>query len=244
MELFRLYKVEAAPYAAINRNYTVSNMLTVEDNVILMENTTLTVPENTILHVKKGNFYVNGTIKCKGTILVDDGGVILPFDSTEGGCDIKLEEGGTMIIRGGGKVYAGCSKGSLGTAKGTGFLTLESGSQIINFGHLCAAQIDFKAGCSVTNRTGGKIELGYEVNDKKKFLSGEVGTWYANGDPVLKMASDGQVVFRVYPYSTMNLGPQLNNHYVKMYTYSADNGKATIDEHYNIKKPATRQKSN
>lgn len=162
-------------FTCINKDYTIGeNQVYVADSdLFLKENTKLTIPEGSVLCVKKGPFYVNGEIVCYGTILVEDGGIIMPFESTSGGSRIVMKEGGAMIIRSGGKVYAGCPKGSLGTQGDNGWLDMYAGSSIINFGLLIAGQCNFKYGqATLENHKGGAMLLGYtvETQNEKKFM--------------------------------------------------------------------------
>ena len=177
---FYFYEVQTNAYTCINRDYAIGTkenpqVYTADADLFLQEGVTLTVPEGSVLCVKKGRFFVNGEIKCSGTILVEDGGVIEPFESTGSGSRIVLEEGGTMIIRKGGKVFAGCPQGCLGTPQGGGWLDMKAGSSIINYGILIAGQCNFKYGqATLENHKDGIMCLGcslYSYADEKKFLN-------------------------------------------------------------------------
>ena len=167
---FYIYEVQSNYYTCINRNYQIGTkenpqVYTADADLFLKEGVTLTVPEGSVLCVKKGKFYVNGEIKCAGTILVEDGGVIEPFESTGSGSRIVLEEGGTMIIRKGGKVFAGCPAGALGTPEGNGWLDMYAGSSIINYGILIAGQCNFTYGqATLENHKDGIMCLGCSVD--------------------------------------------------------------------------------
>ena len=152
--------------------YTIGdNQVYVADkDLFLKEGVKLTIPDGSVLCVKNGPFYVNGEIECSGTILVEDGGIIMPYESTSGGSRIVLKEGGAMIIRSGGRVYAGCPKGSLWTQGDNGWLDMYAGSTIINFGLLIAGQCNFKYGqATLENHKGGKMFLGYTVNNEDEY---------------------------------------------------------------------------
>lgn len=153
---FLVYKIDSFTYTCINSNYTIGdNQVYVADkDLFLKEGVKLTIPDGSVLCVKNGPFYVNGEIECSGTILVEDGGIIMPYESTSGGSRIVMKEGGAMIIRSGGRVYAGCPKGSLGTQGDQGWLDMNAGSTIINFGLLVAGQCNFKYGqATIENHT-------------------------------------------------------------------------------------------
>ena len=177
---FYFYEVQSNAYTCINRNYTIGSkenpqVYTAEADLFLQEGVTLTVPEGSVLCVKKGRFFVNGEIKCAGTILVEDGGIIEPFESTGSGSRIILEEGGTMIIRKGGKVFAGCPAGALGTPEGNGWLDMYAGSSIINYGLLIAGQCNFSYGqATIENHKDAILCLGCSIDTyshEKDFLN-------------------------------------------------------------------------
>ena len=183
---FLCYKIDSFPYTCINSNYQIGeNQVYVADrDLILREGVKLTIPEGSVLCVKNGPFYVNGEIECSGTILVEDGGIIMPMESTSGGSRIVMKEGGAMIIRSGGRVYAGCPKGSLWTQGDNGWLDMYAGSSIINFGLLIAGQCNFTYGqATIENHKGGAMFLGYTVanSDENNFInSGQVQDHFFN----------------------------------------------------------------
>ena len=180
---FLFYKLSTVTYTCINSDYKIGeNQVYVADSdLFLKEGVKLTVPEGAVLCVKNGPFYVNGEIECSGTILVEDGGVIMPYESTGAGSRIVLKEGGAMIIRSGGRVYAGCPKGSLGTMGDQGWLDMYAGLYVINFGLLVAGQCNFKYGqATLENHKGGAMFLGYTVSNegKSKFMNAR---WSGSG---------------------------------------------------------------
>ena len=166
---FRMYQVNSFTYTCINSNYTIGeNQVYVADrDLFLREGVKLTIPEGSVLCVKNGPFYVNGEIECYGTILVEDGGIIMPYESTDAGSRIVMKEGGAMIIRSGGRVYAGCPKGSLWTQGDNGWLDMYAGSSIINFGLLVAGKCNFTYGqATIENHKGARMYLGYSVSNE------------------------------------------------------------------------------
>lgn len=132
---FAIYKITPVRYNCINADYKIGDdnnpQVYIADGknggLFLSEGVKLTVPKYSTLVVKNGPFYVNGTIDCYGTILVEDGGILTTYDSTDTGAVVNLYGGGSMIIRSGGRVYAGCPKGSLGAAK-DGWTSISSDS--------------------------------------------------------------------------------------------------------------------
>jgi len=213
---WEVYGRSTKTFTCINRNYTIGeNQVYVADaDLFLKEDVKLTIPEGSVLCVKNGPFYVNGEIECYGTILVEDGGIIMPMESTSGGSRIVLKEGGAMIIRSGGRVYAGCPKDSLGTKGDSGWLDMYAGSSIINFGLLVAGKCNFKYGqatienhkggamyllvagkcnfkygqATIENHKGGAMYLGYSVSDESKFLN---NGWYSGG---VKASTSGYTI--------------------------------------------------
>jgi len=89
------YRISNYTYTCINSNYTIGeNQVYVADrDLFLSEGVKLTIPDGSVLCVKNGPFYVNGEIECSGTILVEDGGIIMPYESTSGGSRIVMKGG-------------------------------------------------------------------------------------------------------------------------------------------------------
>ena len=173
-----LYVASKKYYTCINENWSIgaNQVYTADSDLILKDGVTLTVPEGAVLCVKKGAFFVNGIISCYGTILVEDGGIIMPYQASGEngrGCYISLKTGGTMIIEEGGRVYAGCPAGQLGT-KNQGWLDMHEGSTLVNYGLLVAGKCDFNlsgsGGGTIENHPGGAMFLGYTVDDPTKFM--------------------------------------------------------------------------
>ena len=158
-------------------------------DLFLKEGVKLTIPEGSVLCVKNGPFYVNGEIECYGTILVEDGGIIMPYESEAGGSRIIMKEGGAMIIRKGGKVYAGCPKDSLWTKGDNGWLDMYEGSSIINFGLFVAGKCNFKYGqATIENHKGGRMYLGYSINNNGEYT-------FLNADFHYSVSSSGGNTF-------------------------------------------------
>lgn len=253
---FMFYSVEALNYTCINKDYEIGeNQVYVADSdLILKEGVKLTIPDGSVLCVKNGPFYVNGEIECSGTILVEDGGIIMPMESTSGGSRITLKEGGAMIIRSGGRVYAGCPKGSLWTQGDSGWLDMEAGSSIINFGLFIAGQCNFKDGqTTLENHKGGKMFLGYSVENKDEAhfinssrdaddlqatLEGRTAVYYyygasKTGGTVHYGSGSNQTVLKVWDGALTMLANKSSDggQNIKLYSYDKD-GKCTIRTDY------------
>ena len=244
-------------FTCINSNYTIGeNQVYVADSdLFLKEGVKLTIPDGSVLCVKNGPFYVNGEIECYGTILVEDGGIIMPFESTSGGSRIVMKEGSAMIIRSGGRVYAGCPKGSLGTQGDNGWLDMYAGSSIINFGLFVAGKCNFKYGqATIENHKGGQMYLGYAVSTKgeSKFMTtGWYGYWdSSSGTKVLNPSADyfglektgaavyygegnNQTIIKAWDGGKIYFANKASSagKTVKLYTYDKD-GKCKIDSNY------------
>lgn len=226
-------------YTCINENFTLgSNQVYVADeDLFLGENVKLTIPDGAVLCVKNGPFYVNGEIECSGTILVEDGGSILPYASEASGSRIVLKEGGAMIIRSGGRVYAGCPKGSLATAGTNGWLDMYAGSTIHNFGLLVAGQCNFKYGlATIETHKGGATYLGYAVDKKSSFLSGDYskGEYYDMGltktnGQVYYGKDSNKTVIKAWEGARTTFANMKSDggQTVKLYSYDKD-GKCTV----------------
>lgn len=252
---WQCYRISTYTYTCINSNYTIGeNQVYVADSdLFLREDVKLTIPDGSVLCVKNGPFYVNGEIECYGTILVEDGGIIMPYDSTSGGSRIVMKEGGAMIIRSGGRVYAGCPKGSLKTQGTSGWLDMYAGSSIINFGLLIAGQCNFKYGqATIENHKGGAMFLGYTVDNKDEnyFInSGRVdddlfdknsivilhsyfGVGKTNGT-VHYGSGSNQTVLKIWDgaYTCLANKSSDGGETIKKYYYDKD-GKCTVDSSY------------
>ena len=245
-----VYKIDTVTYNCINANYSIgkedgSDPQVYQANgakggLFLREGVTLTVPKNSILVVKNGPFYVNGTINCYGTILVENGGILTTYDSTDKGSNINLYEGSAMIIRGGGRVYAGCPAGSTGAAK-DGWLKVYPGASIVNYGLMVAGKCDFRIGegsAIVENHEGATMYLGYSVEDEKKFLStaytgastDSLGLARTGGQLFWQASNSnkGKTVFKVWNGATTGFANRHFNDPIKLYSYDKD-GKCTVN---------------
>ncbi|MBR6396123.1 MAG: hypothetical protein IKS09_04060 [Lachnospiraceae bacterium] len=170
---FTLYQGTEDTYSCLNNNYTIDpdQVLIVDSDVIITEDATLTVPEGAVLVVKEGALFVNGTIVLNGgTMLVEKGGLVMPFESKKNGCRIVINNAGSLIVRSGGRVYAGCPKGTLLTGGTSGWLDLHPGGSIVNFGLIAAGQINFYKDSIVELHPGSRLALGYVLTSLDKFL--------------------------------------------------------------------------
>ena len=227
-------------YTCINADFKLGDnqVYVADEDLFLAEDVKLTIPDGAVLCVKKGPFYVNGEIECYGTILVEDGGSILPYASESSGSRIVMKEGGAMIIRSGGRVYAGCPKDSLGTKKANGWLDMNAGSSIINFGLLVVGQCNFKYGqATIENHKGAAMFLGYAVDNRSKFLNGTVsGSSTASSLGLTKTGGtvhygkDSNItVIKAWEGGTAGFANKASGggQTIKLYSYDKD-GKCTI----------------
>ncbi len=168
---FKIYSMSPHVLSCLNNDYTIEKdqVFTVDNDVIITEDATLTIPEGAVLCIKKGNLYVNGKINCQGgTILVEEGGCIYPFASDKYGSYITMDNNSLMIIRSGGRVFAGCPEDELFSEE-DGWFEGYSGT-IINYGLLVVGLGIFE-NFMIENHSGGRAFLGYSVDDVGRFTS-------------------------------------------------------------------------
>ena len=239
------YRISNYTYTCINSDYTIgTNQVYVADSdLFLKEGVKLTIPDGSVLCVKNGPFYVNGEIECYGTILVEDGGIIMPYDSTAAGSRIVMKEGGAMIIRSGGRVYAGAPKGSIKTEGDQGWLDMYAGSSIINFGLLIAGQCNFKYGqANLENHKGGNMFLGYSVSNEgeSKFMRSALTNDKAESYGLVKTGGtvhygkdSNKTVLKIWDGAKTLTANKSNSdgQTVKLYSYDKD-GKCTVYDNY------------
>ena len=229
---WQVYRATKIYYSCIY-TWTIdkNQVWTVSDDVILMDGETLTIPENTVLCVKKGNFLVNGTIKCYGTMIVEDGAAVIPFMPKKKGGNIEII-GGNLLIMSGGRVYTGNPKGVLGATEDAMF-TVENGGTVVNYGVLAAGHANIRDNCLVENHAGGTILLGVKMDRTNSFMLP-----YNPGDKIsiLGMAryysgsikASQSAAFKSYPGSYL-LTPSSASDELKWKTYTYDtNGNVNI----------------
>ena len=171
---FWVYGAAEVEYSCIYGNWTMDDeqVYVAEDDLILMDGATMTIPAGSVLCVK-GSFFVNGTIKCYGTILVEDGGRLIPFTPKKKGGDIDLD-GGTLAVMSGGRVYGGNPKGYLNAAEDA-LLQARNGASIVNYGLLTAGRVQLASNSRVENHKNGLMFLGYPLATPGKFSNSYMG---------------------------------------------------------------------
>jgi len=226
-----IYGASEAEFSCLY-SYTMDpdQVLIVEDDVILMDGCTLTIPEGSVLCVKKGNFYVNGTIKCNGTILVEDGGYLWPYLPEKKGGDIDID-GGSMVIMSGGRVYAGNPKGYLNATENAWF-RVQNGGTVVNYGVLAAGIADVGTDSTVENHPGGRILFGTAMQNPGKFLNAfDSKSAISN----IGLQNGGGMIMRYnatyveYDGAQFYAGSQSNRVYWKKYSYDKD-GNVKVTE--------------
>ena len=232
---FWVYGASEVEYSCIYGDWTMDNdqVYVAEDDLILMDGATMTIPEGSVLCVK-GSFFVNGTIKCHGTILVEDGGVMMPFTPKKKGGDIDID-GGTLAIMSGGRVYAGNPKGYLNATENAWFYVRNSGT-VVNYGILAAGIADVGTNSVVENHAGGAILFGVVLKTPGSFLN-TVKMTDSNldkGAQTLGLVNGGGQIMRdtatyiSYPGAGFYAGSQSNRIYWQKVNYdSAGNMQVT-----------------
>ena len=174
-----LFSVDKKTFNAMS-DYTVpgGNIFRNQDSSFLLDGKTLTIPEGSVLSVK-GTFYYNGTIDCAGTIIVEEGARMLPYNPNMAAGGIKLHDGGTLIIMPKARVMAGLPSGTL-NSKQDGWLEVgETGNKvscgtIINYGLLVSGNTKLSSNSTIEMHDGSKMFLGYKQNNK------EINSFYNN----------------------------------------------------------------
>ncbi|MCR4946741.1 MAG: hypothetical protein K5929_07365 [Lachnospiraceae bacterium] len=183
---FKIFKATEKFYSVIDEPCTIEKIFKIENDFLLKDGCTLTIPEGHVLTVTKGSFFVNGTINCYGTLLVQDGATIIPFSPSKGGGQINLI-GGTMIVMPGGRAMIGLGKECLNSTQNATCTfkayTDPTGKQaprqslVVNHGLLSIGRVDMKDKTTIENHKGGRLFLGYNVRKYfKKFVNTKYDT--------------------------------------------------------------------
>ena len=162
-------------YVASNREYTGMGNCTIqkdqitriENDVILLDGNTMTIEEGAVVSVV-GNFFNNGKIDCKGTLIVQKNAVMMPFTPSGAAGEINLHDGGTMIVMSGARALGGLPAGHLNSTS-NGKVVVGEGGTVINFGLTALGRVELRQGGTIENHEGARMFLGYSV--EKKFAT-------------------------------------------------------------------------
>lgn len=142
-EQFIMYLGDKVKFPTITEDYTITagNTMSIPAGAVLAEGVTLTIEPTAVLSIDN-IFYNNGIIDNYGTIIVNSGGQIRPFASTDpaagtincygGGVTVKEKTTGTKIPGEG--VLSVMKGGSVSFCDDLGTLSLFYGSEVANFG--------------------------------------------------------------------------------------------------------------
>ncbi len=177
-DYFKVFVAKEKYYSVIDEPSTIEKVFKIENDFLLKDGVTLTIPEGCTLTVTKGTFFVNGTINCKGTILVQEGATIVPFSPSGKGGQVNLI-GGTLIVMPKAKVMIGLGKECLNSTQNATceFKADTNGRQslIVNHGLLAIGRSVVKDKTTIENHYGGRMFLGYNLHTYyKKFTSTSV----------------------------------------------------------------------
>lgn len=153
-------------------DYTIDNdqTLAINGDTFLLDGKTLKIAKDGVLCVRS-NFYCNGTIDCEGTIIVEKGGCLMPYSPTEGGGNVTVRNGGTMVVMSGGKALLGVPSGKLNSTK-DGYFRI-SDSDLYNFGLIVSGNTLIGNNTNIENHDNAALYLGYSVSrNTSKFNQG------------------------------------------------------------------------
>ena len=174
---FKVFRGTEKVYSVIDYDCEVSDILKIEDDFLLKDGYTLTIKEGAIVTVTKGSFFINGTINCEGTLLVQEGAQIVPFSPSDKGGQINLN-GGTLIVMPNARAMVGLGKDCLNSKNNaTCTCTASNGRQslIVNHGLLAIGRLELKDKSTIENHKGGRMFLGFNLEkDYVKFAGSDV----------------------------------------------------------------------
>lgn len=150
---FRIYTYRTVEYDAIVKSFTIGKGATysIDRQLILNKGVTITVEDGGVLMVDR-QLLNNGNIVVKkgGTVIVNEGGYIMPFGKkVDGGITL---DGGNLIIMDNAKVL--CDEG-------TGTLLARNGATIVNRGALLVGKaLELRNNSYLKNESTGALVLG------------------------------------------------------------------------------------
>ena len=161
-DLFKIYRAWEQTFGAIS-NYTIGKgqVQRINNDVYQLDGTKLVIEDGAVLNVC-GKFFYNGEIEVRGTLIVQDGGLMIPFSPTKEAGKITLKDGGTIIVKPNARLVAGLGKGQLNTTTNS-LVNVESGN-IINYGLVDICRIKLGSAATIENHSGGRMFLGYGIS--------------------------------------------------------------------------------
>lgn len=228
-DYFEIYTAKQQSFGAI-ADYTVrkGQVQRINNDVYQVDGTKLVIEDGAVLNVC-GNFFYNGEIECRGTLIVQDGGLMIPFSPTKAGGKIVLKDGGTLIVKPRGRIIAGLGKGQLNSTE-HGVVRIENGN-IINYGLTAICRMEMWENSVIENHEGGRMFLGYGISGEigkfqnpftSKSTSSDMGLNLTWGSVSAKYGS----VIKCYSGSGLTVGNTGSGQPCKVYAYDAA-GKVT-----------------
>lgn len=236
-DYFEIYTALEKTYGAIG-DYTIKSgqVQRINNDVYQLDGTKLIIEDGAVMNVC-GNFYYNGEIEVKGTLIVQDGGVMIPFSPLKAGGKITLKDGGTIIVKPKGRLLAGLGKGQLNSTE-HGLVYVQSGN-IINYGltDICRIKMDKEA--VIENHSGGRMFLGYGITKNIGKFQGKYTKDTSSGDLGLDLTygsvtcASGSTI-KLFYGSGFNVGNAGNNGQpCTVMTYSKDGNVNVSTPMYN-----------
>jgi len=213
-------------YSALTKDYTVcrstyGDVLNFDGEVIIKEGVTLTIEPGAVLSIE-GNIFNNGTIENYGTIIVQSGATVTPFDveGTQGGSiylygnwekNYGCKNGdwapteGNMIVMAGGKVATDVDCGTFqihgGNLMNWGFCSFPMGT-VLNDG-------------TITNN--GYMMFGIQVNALNALYNTKIESVQDTAGRVVKMSDGAYIKWGLYsgfPTFTNGKATSITNNFV------------------------------
>ena len=171
---FNIWYGDPTVYSVLKQSYEISDGQTLTLDSTATSYRGIYIPPTATLKVNKGGtlainecVYNDGTILCDGgTVIIQNSGMLAPLSddgkgnySTNGKNKIVVQNGGTIIIMDGGKLY---------TTKAYPMTLINS--RLINFGgYVLGGDLELYSSF-VENRKGGKIVCGYNYEGSRQDL--------------------------------------------------------------------------
>ena len=214
-------------YSVITKNWTIRKdyVLNVEDNVLLGDGVTLTVEEGAVLSVE-GTMFYNGTIINKGTIVLQKGASLTPFDPTDSSTNNIICDGGDIVLLSGSRLLAGQSAAD---KKSANSITLKDGANIINFGTFIAGRINVEKNAKAHIENHGNTFLGYSFSKNPQNLKDKKLLQDSKGERMLEgMAINSGNYMKVFSGGALTIDNQNGKGYYKDLTNSGTTDDVTL----------------
>ncbi|MCR5214890.1 MAG: hypothetical protein K6E10_10795 [Eubacterium sp.] len=233
----------------IDANENISNV----EGAIIPNGEVITVDGTLVV---SGNLINNGKIKINkgGLLLVKEGGCVSPYSDLAKGSGVIENDGGTIIIMEGGRIYCMTTGSPADYTTTNSPLILTSGGTVINYGLLAVSKGMVGEGSKIEVRKNGGLFVGYVRQDEMTMMynTSAIGTSNGNGTSwsVDNLGAFNPMNIIVYEFSDIKIvsnekGPKHSVKFTykgKRYTlyldkddYSQEQADKTIDPQLIIK---------